>query len=125
MVRVRSGIGRRHRRSVPGVAVVLCGCGRAQVLDLRARRAQLAAAMATAATVTLIVSGEALVVIAAGVLLAVAAIAIEISVGREAAAIARAGYCQRCTTTPEHIDPGQLGGQPNHGQPPTTARIRR
>lgn len=104
----------RPRRSEPGGSVVvLCGCGRARVLDLRSRRSRLAAVAATTAAITLLASGAALLLVGAGAVVAAIAIGLEVATADEIAAIAKAGYCQRCTTTLDQVDPDQLGGRPD------------
>ena len=85
-----------------GSMVVLCGCSRAQVLDRQSRWARLAATAAIAATITLLGSGAPGMLIATGFAATLAAIGAELSVARETAAIATAGYCPRCTTPREN-----------------------
>lgn len=96
-----SWIGRPRRSRPVGSVVVLCGCGRARVLDLRSRRSRLAAVAAIAVAVTLFASGAALLLVGAGAVVAAIAVGLEVATAGEATAMVEAGYCQRCTTTGE------------------------
>jgi hypothetical protein len=89
-----------------GTVVVLCGCGRAQALDLRLRRAGIVLTASLVATIALIASGAALLLSGLGALATVAALGVQVAVAGEAEAIRHAGYCPRCTSTRSDDDGG-------------------
>lgn len=92
---------RRRRSGTGGTVVVLCGCGRAQALDLRLRRAGIVLTAALTATVTLLVSGAILLISGLGATAAVVALGVQVAAAGEAAAIRDAGFCRRCTSVAE------------------------